>query len=82
MKDRSSPRGNVFSFKPRADWSYDTLTQVRLSSKYTSPMVVVLGKNLQTKPGWVEVVTVSHGSHHVNAVLKYSQDYIIFALQI
>ena len=60
MRDRNSPRGKIFKFKPRAVWNSSTAEQIRLSSKYRSHMVVVLGRVTQKQPEWVEVATVSY----------------------
>ncbi len=62
MRDKKSPRGNLFNFTPRTEWRNEIAQQVHLSGLYRSHMVLVLGKALDRPPGWVRIVTVSSHS--------------------
>jgi hypothetical protein len=66
MKDKNAPRGKVFDFKPKLEWSYEIAQQAHLPSRYRSHMVVVLGKALQRPPGWVRIATVCVYSAHTS----------------
>jgi len=59
MRDKNAPRGKVFDFRNKSEWSEKIAQQVHLSSQYRSHMVVVLGKALERPPGWVRIVTVT-----------------------
>lgn len=68
MKNKKAPRGKVFNFKDKLEWSDEIAQQVQLSSRYKLDVVVVLGKALNRPSGWVNIVTVCLYSSHTYIV--------------
>lgn len=70
MRDKRSPRGKLFSFKPIGEWGDELTQQVQLSSQYRCHMVLVLGKALTRPPGWVRIVNVCMRYSHIFRVFS------------
>lgn len=72
MRNKNAPRGTVFDFKPKPEWSDEIAQQVHLSSQYRSHMVVVLGKALKRPPGWVRIATAMSIRPYIRTFLIWS----------